>query len=160
MPLKQPVTSTAAGAQDPNLFAQGIPPDDRVKFFPDRIFGRAEGTRPPAGASGGAPNPAPPRVANVTQAVPPGLPPIAPIDVPDVPPPPAGPGGGGPQAAPSSFAGTDSGSGPSLAVVHYNPRTGGCVSPDGQLYRQSNLVSSSAPKTWQDMLPTKWLRRC
>jgi phospholipid/cholesterol/gamma-HCH transport system substrate-binding protein len=151
---------------DPNLLAQGIPPDDRVGFYRDRIFGPLEGTpRPPgplppagpllpAGAPAGAPNPAPPPAANVPQAVPPGLPPFAPIDVPDVPSPPAGPAGGGTHAAPSSFGGNRSRPGPSLAVVHYDPRTGGYVGPDRQLYQQSNLVSSSAPKTWQDMLPT------
>jgi virulence factor Mce-like protein len=151
---------------DPNLLAQGIPPDDRVGFYRDRIFGPVEGTPrppgplPPAGplspprAPAGAPNPAPPPAANAPQAVPPGLPPIAPIDVPDAPSPPAGPAGGGTHAAPSSFGGNDSRPGPSLAVVHYDPRTGGYVGPDRQLYRQSNLVSSSAPKTWQDMLPT------
>ena len=152
---------------DPNLLAQGIPPDDRVGFYRDRIFGPVEGTPrppgplppagplPPPGAPAGAPNPAPPpAAANAPQAVPPGLPPLAPIDVPDAPSPPAGPAGGGTHAAPSSFGGNDSGPGPSLAVVHYDPRTGGYVGPDRQLYRQSNLVSSSAPKTWQDMLPT------
>jgi virulence factor Mce-like protein len=151
---------------DPNLLAQGIPPDDRVGFYRDRIFGPVEGTPrppgplPPAGplppprAPAGAPNPAPPPAANAPQAEPPGLPPIAPIDVPDAPSPPAGPAGGGTHAAPSSFGGNDFRPGPSLAVVHYDPRTGGYVGPDRQLYQQSNLVSSSAPKTWQDMLPT------
>src|ERR1700727_2772441 len=139
---------------DPNLLAQGIPPDDRVGFYRDRIFGPVEGTPRPPGAPAGAPNPAPPPAANVPQAVPPGLPPLAPIDAPDAPSPPAGPAGGGTHAAPSSFGGNDSRPGPSLAVVHYDPRTGGYVGPDRQLYQQSNLVSSSAPKTWQDMLPT------
>jgi hypothetical protein len=38
-------------------------------------------------------------------------------------------------------------------VAEYNPRTGMYVTPDGQIYRQSNLVAG-APKTWKDMLPT------
>jgi phospholipid/cholesterol/gamma-HCH transport system substrate-binding protein len=100
------------------------------------------------------PNPAPPLAANAPQAVPPEVPPLAPIDVPDVPAPSTGPGGGRAQAAASSFGDHGFGPGPSLAVVHYNPRTGGYVGPGGQLYRQTNLVSSSMSKTWQDMLPT------
>lgn len=32
------------------------------------------------------------------------------------------------------------------------PRTGRCVAPDGQMYRQSDLVRSKAAKTWKDML--------
>ncbi len=154
---------------DPNLVAQGIPPDDRVNFFRDRIFGPVEGTPLPPGvpssplsaglAPAGVPNPAPPVAANVpANAVPPGLPSIAPVDVPDVPPPPpsspppAGPGGGGPQAAPSSYGDNRSEPGPALAFATYDPQTGRYVGPDGQLYRQSNLVRSSAPKTWEDML--------
>jgi hypothetical protein len=158
--MRQHIFGTAP--LDPNLLAQGIPPDDRVGFYRDRIFGPLEGTPrpagplppPTAGAPPGAPNPTPPPAATGPQAVSPGLPPIAPIDVPDVPSPPAGPGSGGIHAAPSSFGGNGSGRGPSLAVVHYDPLTGGYVGPDRQLYRQSNLVSPSAPKSWQDMLPT------
>jgi phospholipid/cholesterol/gamma-HCH transport system substrate-binding protein len=143
---------------DPNLLAQGIPPDDRVNFFRDRTFGPVEGTPlppglpAPAGAPAGAPNPAPPLAANVPQAVPPGLPNIAPVDVPEAPSPPTSPGGMRPQAAPSSFGDNESRPGPSVAVAHYDPQTGRYVGPDGQLYRQSNLVRSSAPKTWEDML--------
>jgi len=37
-------------------------------------------------------------------------------------------------------------------VLHYDPRTRRYVTPDGQLYRQSDLVPSKAPKTWKDML--------
>jgi hypothetical protein len=158
--MRQHVFGTAP--LDPNLLAQGIPPDDRVGFYRDRIFGPLEGTPRPPGPlphagplpPAGALNPAPPPAANVPEAVPPGLPPFAPIDVPDAPSPPAGPAGGGAHAAPSSFGGNGSRPGPSLAVVHYDPRTGGYVGPDRQLYQQSNLVNSSAPKTWQDMFPT------
>ncbi|ETZ99082.1 virulence factor mce family domain protein [Mycobacterium kansasii 824] len=35
-------------------------------------------------------------------------------------------------------------------MAQYDPRTGRYVGPDGQLYRQSDLVK--APKTWEDML--------
>jgi phospholipid/cholesterol/gamma-HCH transport system substrate-binding protein len=129
---------------DPNLISQGIPPDDRVNWSRDRIFGPVEGTpRPPdAGA------PAPASNVNVLPPVPPGVAPIAPIDVPE-----PGRQGGGPQAAPSSFGGKSfrgSAAGPSLAIAHYDPRTGRYVAPDGQTYRQLDLVAP--PKTWQDML--------
>jgi phospholipid/cholesterol/gamma-HCH transport system substrate-binding protein len=148
---------------DPNLIAQGIPPDDRVNFFRDRIFGPVEGTpmppalppppeSPPAPASAAsAQSPVPP-VAGVPPAVPPGTPPLAPMDVPDGAAPPPGLAGGGPQAAPSSFGHNVSGPGPSVAVAHYDPQTGRYVAPDGQTYRQTNLVKGAAPKTWQDML--------
>jgi hypothetical protein len=42
---------------------------------------------------------------------------------------------------------------PSVATVQYNPRTGRFVGPDGQLYERSDLVTSSAPKSWKDLLP-------
>jgi hypothetical protein len=41
---------------------------------------------------------------------------------------------------------------PSVAVLHYDPVTGRYVAPDGQLYRQSDLVRAKAPKTWKDMV--------
>ena len=130
---------------DPNLLAQGIPPDDRVNWSRDRIFGPVEGTPlpPPAATPAGTP----PRPAGDVNVTPP-VPPIAPIDVPD-----SAPQGSGPHVAPSAFGGTSFGgpaAGPSLAVAHYDPRTGRYLAPDGQMYRQSDLVTS--PKTWQDML--------
>jgi hypothetical protein len=39
-------------------------------------------------------------------------------------------------------------------VAQYNPKTGVYVTPDGHTYRQSDLVSPGAPKSWKDMLPT------
>jgi hypothetical protein len=42
---------------------------------------------------------------------------------------------------------------PAVATAQYDPRTGRYLTADGQLYQQSDLVASSAPKTWQDMLP-------
>jgi virulence factor Mce-like protein len=167
---------------DPNLVAQGIAPDDRAGFFRDRIFGPVEGTPlppglpvppespPPPGSPGlpaspglppqpgfsaSAQSSAPPPPAYVPESLLPGLPNLTPWSVPDGgATPPAGPGGGGPQAAPSSFGGKGSRLGPSVAIVPYDPRTGRYVAPDGQLYRQSNLVKGSALKTWKDLLPT------
>jgi virulence factor Mce-like protein len=135
---------------DPNLIAQGIPPDDRVNWSRERIFGPVEETPmpPPAGAPpppAGAP-PSPP----ATLPVPQGVPPIAPIDVPDQTGP---PGEQHPHAAPSAFGGNnfgDSSAGPSLAIAHYDPRTGRYMAPGGQMYRQQNLVRP--PRKWQDML--------
>ncbi|GAA4545039.1 MCE family protein [Mycobacterium paraffinicum] len=141
---------------DPSLISQGIPPDDRVNWSRDRIFGPVEGTPLPPGSLGprGTP-PTPPGAPAPPPAVPAGVPPIAPADVPDgASPPPPGPGSARPQAAPSAFGGNASGSRPPVAVAQYDPRTGRYVSPDGQLYRQSDLVKSPTPKKWQDMLPT------
>lgn len=141
---------------DPSLVSQGIPPDDRVNWSRDRIFGPVEGTPLPPGSPGprGTP-PTPPGAPAPPPAVPAGVPPIAPADVPDgASPSPPGPGSARPQAAPSAFGGNASGSRPPVAVAQYDPRTGRYVSPDGQLYRQSDLVKSPMPKKWQDMLPT------
>ena len=93
------------------------------------------GTPPPPGAGvppspAGAENPAPPPPA-------------------DTAPP---PGGEAPQAAPSAFATNGSTRGPSVAVAQYDPRSGQYLGPDGQTYRQTNLATSAAPKTWQDLL--------
>ncbi len=144
---------------DPNLIKQGIPPDDRVNFYRDRIFGPVEGTPlppgspPPPGLPASAQFPAPP-LAYAPQPMSGEVPPIAPVDIPDGAAPSAGPASGGPQAAPSSFGGNGSRPGPSVAVAEYDPQTGSYVGPDGKLYRQSNLVRSAKPKTWEDMLPT------
>jgi phospholipid/cholesterol/gamma-HCH transport system substrate-binding protein len=167
---------------DPNLLSQGIPPDDRVTAD-RRIFGPVEGTplplgavprgtpagprgaNPPPGTLGAAAPPAPSSANMSTQAA--DFPPIAPLDVPaqPVPPPavhlpPAPPrppaviDGGRPQAAPSSFETKRSRPMPSVAVAQYDPRTGRYLTPDGKLYQQSDLANSTAPKKWQDLLPT------
>ncbi|MCV7285534.1 MCE family protein [Mycolicibacterium wolinskyi] len=100
---------------DPNLIAQGVPPDDRVTLD-EQIYGPIEGTPPP---QGGAVPPPPPADA----AVP---------------------------AAPSAFAPGQPG--PSVAVATYNPQTGQYATPDGNVYRQPDLVTP-APKNWEDLLP-------
>ena len=119
---------------DPNLISQGIPPDDRVNAL-DRTFGPVDGTPLPPGL--------PP---------PPALPPPPPIEVPA-----QQPGTdvtGSPQVEPNAFNSNGSAAAPSVAVLHYDRRTGRYVTPDGQLYRQSDLVPSKTPKTWKDMLIT------
>jgi phospholipid/cholesterol/gamma-HCH transport system substrate-binding protein len=134
---------------DPNLIAQGIPPDDRVNYDAN-IYGPIEGTPLPPGAlAPEATPPAPaaeaPAPAEQTPPSPTGdMPPAAsPAPVPDPMP--------GAAAAPRSFAGNETGVTPSVAVAHYNPRTGAYMASDGRLYRQSNLVPG-APKTWTDLV--------
>jgi hypothetical protein len=153
---------------DPNLIAQGIPPDDRIDPSAD-IYGPLEGTPlPPGVGPPPAPSaPAPPAVP-IPPPPPPGLSvngvPVAPVDaapgdaVPavgplpgpvDVPP---GPDGV-PAAAPSAFTGTTSGQ-PSVAIAQYNPKTGQYVTPGGEVFSQTNLVAQGNPKSWKDLLPT------
>jgi virulence factor Mce-like protein len=135
---------------DPNLIAQGVPPDDRVDFG-DRIFAPVEGTPLPPGATpAGTPPDAPPGV--VTPAPVPGAAPPPPAAVPGAAPPPP-PADGAVPAAPSGFAGQGH-SGPSVAVVPYDPRTGRYLSPNGRLEQQRNLVGGAAPKSWTDLMPT------
>ena len=143
---------------DPNLIAQGIPPDDRVNWNRERIFGPVEGTPLPPGAvpRGTPPSSGPPLPAPLNPAATMGeVSPIAPLDVPS---PQSGPANGAPPAAPSAkpsaFGGNTLPAGPSLAVAQYDPHTGNYVGPDGQVYQQSDLVKTKAPKTWQEMFPT------
>lgn len=123
---------------DPNLLSQGIPPDDRVTFG-EHEYGPVRGT--------------PMIPGSLSPPVPPSEAP-APLPAPsDLRSPQALPNDGqGPRAAPGSFDNGDSDTKPSVAVAHYDPRTGRYVASDGRLYRQSDLVSSSGPKTWQEML--------
>jgi phospholipid/cholesterol/gamma-HCH transport system substrate-binding protein len=179
MPLAMRQHVLGPSPVDPNLLAQGIPPDDRTTAD-KRIFGPVEGTplplgaiprgtpvgprgaTPPPGTMGAAAPPAPSSASMSTQAA--DFPPIAPLDVPAPPPalhrPPAPPrppaviDGGRPQSAPSSFGGKTTKPVPSVAVASYDPRTGRYLTPDGKLYEQSDLATSTAPKKWQDLLPT------
>jgi phospholipid/cholesterol/gamma-HCH transport system substrate-binding protein len=150
----------------PGAVPRGTPPGPR-------------GENPPPGTLGAAAPPAPSSATMSTQAG--DFPAIAPLDVPapgDIPPrpdaplPPAAPppaatpppaavpsppdtvNGARPQAAPSAFGAKASKPIPTVAVAHYDPRTGRYVGPDGKLYQQSNLVTSKAPKKWEDLLPT------
>ena len=147
---------------DPNLISQGIPPDDRVDAN-ERMYAPVQGTPlPPGAVPAGTPPGVPPPGAAL-----PGPPPAAPVQAPLAPPPPPGnslngtpippveppPADGAVPAAPSAFGGNDSG-GPSVAVAHYDPRTGDYLTPDGQLLQQKNVAAGSAPKSWQDLMPT------
>lgn len=158
---------------DPNLIAQGIPPDDRVDFN-DRIHAPLQGTPLPPGAvpAGTPPDAAPPGAPPSALGAPPG--PAAPAAVAPAPPPgnslngvplPAEPAPPAPEgsaapppvdgaipAVPSAFNGNASG-GPSVAVTHYDPRTGKYLTPDGQLQQVQNLAAGGSPKSWKDLLP-------
>src|SRR5271154_1192757 len=163
MPLAMRQHVLGPSPLDPNLLAQGIPPDDRVTAD-KRIFGPIEGTplplgaiplgtpagprgaTPPPGTMGAAAPPAPSSASMSTQAA--DFPPIAPLDVPAqgaaapppaAPPPPPG-NAGRPQAAPSSFGAKTSRPAPSVAVAPYDPHTGRYLAPDGKLYQQSDLA--------------------
>ncbi len=179
MPLAMRQHVLGPSPVDPNLLAQGIPPDDRVTAD-KRIFGPVEGTplplgavprgtpagprgaTPPPGTLGAATPPVPSSANMSTQSS--EFPSIAPLDVPAPPPamhrPPAPPrppaviDGGRPQAAPSSFGGKTTKPVPSVAVATYDPRTGRYLTSDGKYYQQSDLATSTAPKKWQDLLPT------
>ena len=117
---------------DPNLLAQGIPPDDRVTFQ-ENIFGPLEGTPMPPGPAPAAD--APPAPA---EAVPPTVPPASPP---------------GAVVAPSAFSPGKTGS-PSVVIATYDPKTGQYATPDGGVYRQTNLVPQSGDRSWEDLLPT------
>ena len=136
---------------DPNLIAQGIPPDDRVDGN-QRLYAPVEGTPMPPGAMpGGTPPDAPPPGA---PPLPPGAPPPPPAEAPPAPPPaevfPPMDTGGAVAATPSSFGTNGSEPGPSVAVAHYDPQTGQYAAPDGQVFRQENLVDPA--KSWQDLI--------
>lgn len=129
---------------DPNLLAQGIAPDSRVdhdKF----IHGPVEGTPlPPAAVPPAAvpPGETPPPAAPPAEA--PAAPPVGEVPPSD---------GGAPTMAPSAFSPDGSG-GPSVAVATYDPRTGRYATPDGKVYRQSDLVPHTGDQTWEDLFTT------
>jgi virulence factor Mce-like protein len=128
---------------DPNLIAQGVPADDRVNHDAN-IYGPIQGTPLPPGLSPVA-EAAPPGPADpAPDATSPGDSPAPNTSVPtaDLP---------TPAAAPSSYARGGTGASPSVAVVHYNPRTGAYMGSDGHLYHQANL-GPTTPKAWTDLI--------
>jgi phospholipid/cholesterol/gamma-HCH transport system substrate-binding protein len=144
----------------PGAVPRGTPPGPRGAYGPPGSGYAA----PPLPSSGPTLAPMSPMSADLAS--------VAPLDVPspgELPPPPAAPApppppavpappdsadGGQPQAAPSSFGGGAGKRAPSVAIARYDPHTGRYVGPDGKLYQRSDLATSKAPKTWQDMLPT------
>lgn len=130
---------------DPNLVAQGIPPDGRVDAN-ERLYAPVEGTPiPPGAAPSGTPPDAPPPGAPPPPPPAQATPPSPPADVF----PPLDTGGAVP-AAPTSFNRNVSGAGPSVAVAHYDPQTGLYAAPDGQVFHQEDLVDPA--KSWQDLV--------
>lgn len=118
---------------DPNLIAQGIPPDDRITFQ-EQIYGPLEGTpMPPGPGPAGAAAPPPDGAA---------VPPPAAVT-----PPPAG----GASVAPSAFS--PDGGGPSVAIATYDPRTGQFATADGTVARQTDVIAHDGEQSWTDLLP-------
>ena len=124
---------------DPNLIAQGIPPDDRVTAD-ENLFAPVEGTPLPPGAA------IPPGPPGAPAPLPPGIPPM-PAQAAASPP---GDSPGAVPAAPSSFDANASEPGPSVAIAHYDPQTGQYAAPDGTVAQQTDLVDP--PKSWQDLI--------
>ncbi|WP_179476401.1 MCE family protein [Mycolicibacterium vinylchloridicum] len=138
-PLAMRQHATGPYPIDPNLIAQGIPPDDRVTLG-ENIYGPLQGTPMPTG-----PVPAPPAAPIPPQAGftgPVGAPSIAPTDT-----------GGAPGVAPSAFTPGTPG-GPSVAIATYDPATGQYATPNGHVFRQSDLAQSGGQQSWKDLLPT------
>ncbi len=151
MPLAMRQHAFGTYPLDPNLLAQGIPPDDRVNWNRERIFGPVDGTPLPPGV---VPPPAGVPVApGITPQAPMGqVASIAPLDVASEPAAPAP--SPAPSAAPSALGRNGIAGGPSVAFAQYSPETGSYVTPDGHVFRQTDLVASKAPKTWRDMFAT------
>ncbi|MFV8054751.1 MCE family protein [Mycobacterium sp. 48b] len=122
---------------DPNLIAQGVPPDDRV--LPDsNIFGPLDGTPiPPPPVNNTAPPPDSPGVGGE-----PGVPSLPGPDTPA--------GQADSTVQPSGAADQSNTAGPSVAVAKYNPSSGAYMASDGHMYHQTNLVGTA--KTWQDLV--------
>jgi hypothetical protein len=71
-----------------------------------------------------------------------GIPNIAPTDQP-----------GGPGTAPSAFKPGAPG-GPSVAIATYDPATGQYATPNGGVFRQTDLARTGGDQSWKDLLPT------
>jgi virulence factor Mce-like protein len=134
---------------DPNLIAQGIPPDDRITFS-EHEYGPVEGTPLPPGLPGAAP---PPAALMAPQSG--DIPWIAPLDLPSQPTgaePAPGAEGTAPTAAPSSLHANASAGRPPVAVAEYDPGSGRYLDADGKAYTQSNLATAGGPKTWKELI--------
>ncbi|TXI41109.1 MAG: virulence factor Mce, partial [Mycobacterium sp.] len=141
-PLAMRQHATGPYPFDPNLVSQGIPLDDRVTLN-DNIYGPLQGTpRPPgpAPAVPVAPAAGQPPPAGVSQVpAPQSVPDLAPLDQ-------------GGTVAPSAY--TNGAGGPSVAVATYDPATGQYATPDGNVFRQTDLVTQGGQRSWKDLLPT------
>jgi hypothetical protein len=138
-PLAMRQHATGPNPIDPNLIAQGIPLDDRTTFQ-DHIYGPLQGTPMPTGPVPAPPSGPVPPPGGITGPV--GIPNIAPTDQP-----------GGPGVAPSAFKPGTPG-GPSVAIATCDPATGQYATPQGNVYRQTDLAQSGGDRSWKDLLPT------
>lgn len=126
---------------DPNLVAQGVGPDDRVRDD-EGITAPVEGTPPAEPSAPAAPLPAgeAPRAELPTvDGAPPGPPAVTPIPGPSP----------GEQVAPSAYRPIDT---PGFAFATYDPRTGSYVTADGTTRRQADLSRDMSQQTWQQLV--------
>jgi virulence factor Mce-like protein len=120
---------------DPNLIAQGVPPDWRVDQN-DHLYGPLEGTPPPPPGQGGTPG--------ATEAPPSQLPEARPPDTP------ANQLQASTTLGPSGFD-----QNASVAFTHYDPGSGKYMAPDGQVYEQRDLVIAGRAQTWKELVLPK-----
>lgn len=136
------------GPIDPNLIAQGIPPDSRVDPAPS-LYAPVEGTPPPDAAS--APPPAGGEPSATGAPGPAGEVPPTPPD-PGVPPPEAAEPPPGSTAAPASASVNGAERRPTVAVATYDRATGLYVTPDGSTGVQSDLGASGRPTSLKELM--------
>lgn len=155
---KQPVLGPYP--RDPNLEAQGIPPDSR--WFPDQGLYAAPGqgatapdkvspTPPTTGLvpppAGGVDAPAPP--PDMPQPMPPDTPTVPPPS--DTPPIPSMAPLPTTTNAPAAVR-NDHTPAPGAVYARYDPRSGEYLASDSHLYRQANLAAASGVSTWKDLV--------
>ena len=140
-PLAQKQPFLGPYPRDPNLEAQGVPPDSR--WFPD------QGLYSPPGQGPSAPETPMPPVPTTMPVPPPGSGMDSPPPGPNSPDAPVASQEGA-SVSPSAFVAET----PSAAVqfVPYNPRTGEYVASDGKVYRQTNLTQNKASGSWKDLV--------
>ena len=124
---------------DPNLIAQGIPPENRGGGPNSGLYAPVEGTAP-------VPESAPPPVRPSGGALAP-----TPQDAPAAPAQPAPSSVDPPSMTPSGFEGKEATGIPPVAVAQYDPRTGSYVTSAGR-FVQSDLARP-APTSWTELLP-------
>ena len=134
---------------DPNLIAQGVPPDWRADQN-DRLYAPPEGTptvrdhtstapTPPAIAPEGAPTPGG------------GLPPATEAPAADQPTSPSHAPTAQPQAS-TIVSPNGSGASAPMALARYDPGTGKYTAPDGHVYEHHNLMTTGHPPTWKNLV--------
>jgi phospholipid/cholesterol/gamma-HCH transport system substrate-binding protein len=125
---------------DPNLVAQGVPPDDRIDPGA-KLYGPTEGTPLPQDQTPAAANPG----GGAAPSQPPAESPGGAVGQPH-----QQPSDGSAAVAPSGLSSVGK---PAVVAVPYDSANGAYVTSDGRLQRQPGLVEG-APKSWKDLLPT------